>query len=606
MVAWTTMMDNPTTSTTATRPPPRATTRGSERYREDEGQRQLGQNNDKNGYFVDADGNAYESYAMAWRYLGLFIDCSSDSDEHGKRERHLNNDNNNNDGSSSSSCQRRLLWAAYHDPHYRGGSMGEYSLLDRQRDKWEMATCRGQTYWPLTRCKKMDCHARRTSWQLIGVYKENDGLDDWTEQLFKHHGYCHWGQDVLDQNGNGNNKDHSRDGNGAAEDNDVLVSSDYEFMQNVRETWSEGSSSCRQLHVADANGNLLYAAVQPLKRGDMTMGLYTDSACLEPKSTTGKNAVRYGDYLAQANAGVYDDDTAYTAVVSEWQSSVDRWNDLLSDYKVCQPCRAFSMTKSSNSGNNNNKNNNNNNNNYGNNEGEGSQEQWGFNCYDDAGYRNCNQCYKFATKTDMQEASVDDLAEATRQGTILAIQYTDGVTYGAGHPVALQHGQHVARNVSVGVAAVTVGAILVWAWYRLAAILQRRRQVQNVTLQEDMLTGKKKTKSIREAAAGAADGTSDDDTSTSSDDHHRRRRRRRRQRRSSQKQTSTLDEQNVWAEQIRARDARLALQAQQLAELQQELDQYRIQHQQQTQQWQPPPPPPPDVAPAATAADPEK
>jgi hypothetical protein len=600
MVAWTMLENDPMTA--ATHLPPRATTRGSEG---DRAGRQLGKDNDKNSYFVDADGNAYEPYAMAWRYLGLFIDCSSDSDEHGKQQRNkrrsLNNNNNNNNGSSASSCQRRLLWAAYHDPHYQGGSMGEYSLLDRQHDRWTMATCRGQTYWPFTRCKKMDCHTRRTSWQLIGVYKESDGLDDWTEQLFKHHGYCHWGQDVLDQNSGNGNKDHSRDGNDAAEDYDVLVSSDYEFMQNVRETWSEGSSSCRQLNdMTDANGNLLYAAVQPLKRGDMTMGLYTDSACLEPKSSTGKNAVHYGDYLAQATAGVYDDDTAYTAVVSEWQSSVDRWNDLLSDYKVCQPCRAFSQTKSFNSGNNNNKNNNNN---YGSNEGEGSQEQWGFNCYDDAGYRNCNQCYKFATKTDMQEASVADLAEATRQGTILAIQYTDGVTYGAGHPVALQHGQYVARKVSVGVAAVTVVASLVWAWYRLAAILQRRRQVQNVTLQEDMLTGKKK-KSNREAAVGDKDGTSDDDTSTSSDDHHRRRRRRRRQRRSSQKQASTADEQNVLAEQIRVRDASLALQAQQLSELQQELDQYRIQHQQRTQQWQPPPPP--DAAPAATAADPEK
>jgi hypothetical protein len=516
---------------TATRPPPRAI-RG---YEDTLGQRQLNnKDNDKNnGYFVDADGNAYEPYAMAWRYLGLFIDCNSGDDERGKQreERRLddNNDNNNNDNNNndndknnnnndknndgSSSCQRRLLWAAYHDTHYRGGSMGEYSLLNRESDEWEMATCRGQTFWPFTRCKKMDCHARHTSWQLIGVYKESDGLDDWTEQLFKHHGYCHWGQDVLDKNGNGNNnhEGNSRDGN-AEEEADVVVASDYEFMQNMRETWSDGSSACRQLKVAGADGNLLYAAVQPLKRGDMTMGLYADSACLEPASTYGRNAVRYGDYLAQTT-GAYDDD-------AEWQNAVDRWNDLLSDYKFCQPCRAFSQTKSSKSDNKNNDNDHD-----GGNEGEGSVEQWGFNCYDDAGYRNCNQCYKFATKTDMKEASVADLQEASRQGTILAIQYTDGVTYGAGHPVATQHAQHVARSVFVAVASVVVVALAVGVWFRLEALMHRRRQlVKNVALQEEMLTIKK---CDREAAAG--DGGSSEDDSLSDTYHLRRTRRWKRQ-----------------------------------------------------------------------------
>ena len=32
----------------------------------------------------------------------------------------------------------------------------------------------------------MDCHEPNTHMQLIGVYKESDGLMEWAEQLFKH------------------------------------------------------------------------------------------------------------------------------------------------------------------------------------------------------------------------------------------------------------------------------------------------------------------------------------------------------------------------------------------------------------------------------------
>jgi hypothetical protein len=95
-----------------------------------------GKDNEEDGYFVDGNGNAYESYAMAWRYLGLFIDCSS-SDSEQNRGRDLKENINNDNGSSSSSttnCQRRLLWAAYVDEQCKGGSIGEYSMFDRRRD----------------------------------------------------------------------------------------------------------------------------------------------------------------------------------------------------------------------------------------------------------------------------------------------------------------------------------------------------------------------------------------------------------------------------------------------------------------------------------------
>ena len=115
-------------------------------------------------------------------------------------------------------------------------------------------------------------------------------------------------------------------------------------------------------------------------------------------------------------------------------ASLDRCDALLGDYKICQPCRAYKRVKtgeggshssndsvSEDSGNDDN--------------GEGGKDKWGFNCYNDADYRNCNQCYKFQTQTDMEPASNNDLQRATDQGTIPAIE-VDGSRYGEGHFIA--------------------------------------------------------------------------------------------------------------------------------------------------------------------------
>ena len=34
-------------------------------------------------YLVDSDGNEYEPYATAWRYLGMFIDCGGNNNNYG-------------------------------------------------------------------------------------------------------------------------------------------------------------------------------------------------------------------------------------------------------------------------------------------------------------------------------------------------------------------------------------------------------------------------------------------------------------------------------------------------------------------------------------------
>lgn len=52
-------------------------------------------------YLFDEDGNAYDSYSLAWRYLGVFIDCELED-----RRRYLE------DAQGGGACPRKVLWAA--------------------------------------------------------------------------------------------------------------------------------------------------------------------------------------------------------------------------------------------------------------------------------------------------------------------------------------------------------------------------------------------------------------------------------------------------------------------------------------------------------------
>lgn len=369
-----------------------------------EHQRQLGGSAD-GGYLVDQDGNAYAPYSLAWRYLGVFLDYCDDRrlEEEGK--------NNNN-----YMC-RKVLWAAYHDPGYSGHSIAEYQFFNKENGSWDGSTCRARTYgiwWPFTRCQKLDCHQASTNFQLVGVFKETDGLYDFTEQLFKHQGYCLWD---ADKNENGSGDHNSADQNGG------YGSSDYNFMTSLAKSWVDG---CNQFEndLTDEEGRYLYYDTKPLPGGDITYGVYIDASCTVESSVTWADIV---EYLGYGNDNGNDN----------WPTSLDsfdRWNDLLSDFKLCQPCRAYNridMRQPSSHDSS------------GDSEedeedyedgddGEGGKEPWGFNCYDAAGYTNCNQCYKFQTQTDMEPASISDLERASKQGTILAVK-VDGKSYGKGH-----------------------------------------------------------------------------------------------------------------------------------------------------------------------------
>lgn len=513
-----------------------------------EDRRHLGGSGDENGYFTDPEtGESYPPYSLSWRYLGMYIDCDANNNNN-DRQRSLNEDNNNNSG-----CQRQLLWAAYHDPGYRGGSIGEYALYNRQEERYSGATCRAQFWWPFTRCRRLNCHEAGTRLQLLGVFKETDGLTDWAEQLFKHQGYCVWGEDANDgesgDSGDNNNND-----------NDV---SDYEFMQDFYGQYTNG---CTQLGYTDPRtGNYLYVDTKPLTGGDMTLGLYTDAYC-----ETESSSMTWADYINtygnnnNEGGGNDNNDGQYASSADQWASSVDRWNDLLSDYKICQPCRSYSLTREvyqqgshdegGGSGDQEDGD-----------DGEGGNEQWGFNCYDDAGYRNCNQCYKFQTQTDFELASADDLDKATKQGTILAIK-VDGQHYGRGHYTAPGHAMRVFKKSSA-ILLSTVG-LLGCAFLYFKYVWSRRHKQSN---------GKS---DLNEALTVASD---EDESATPSSPNPFKRRRRRRRKKDDASDTSSPQKRKVgdsadWSvreasllQQVEDREKRLSQQEQMIARLQLEL-----------------------------------
>lgn len=207
----------------------------------------------------------------------------------------------------------------------------------------------------------MNCHESWSRYQLIGVFKETDGLYDWAEQLFKHEGYCLWDADKSDEN------DEAGDG----EDDDE---SDYEFMQNRLENWMGGE--CTEMSLADTDGNTLYLDTKPLSGGNMTYGLYIDNQCSQESSMT------FSEYVVSYYSTYYYSEEKGYEAAEYWDGVFQRWNNLMAAYKVCQPCRAYSkaVTQDGDDGDGANED-----------DGGGAAESWGYNCYDDAGYRNCNQ-----------------------------------------------------------------------------------------------------------------------------------------------------------------------------------------------------------------------
>jgi len=359
-------------------------------------QRLLSSSNAKDRYqtqaYVPAQDEEFDEYQTAWRYLGLMIDCdvSTDDDDW---------NSGSYDGGTGEGCSRYLLWAAYVDLDYEGGGIGEYQYWDRTYQKWDTRSClyadgggnsgdnnddnNNNGYG---RCAKMDCHLENTHWSLLGLFKHRSP-DDWMEQLFKHSGYCLW------------------------------TRQEYNFMNNARDTWPKG---CSVSYYYDD----IYYDLQPQTGGSFTIGLYSDTRCVEPYTgeLTAEQVV--GNVLSEAeqsqhsneNGGYYEEVTYDTL-----QESIAAWEKSFDVYKICNPCVAHdlnnvgynndddSMKGSSYMGGNAY---------YYNNNGNDYND---FDCYDDADYTNVNQCMKFMAKTTINAATYRDLSLAIDQGSLSTV-----------------------------------------------------------------------------------------------------------------------------------------------------------------------------------------
>ena len=198
----------------------------------------------------------------------------------------------------------------------------------------------------------MDCHEPNTHFDLVGVFKETDGLVDWSEQLFKHQGYCLWDSDT------------------------------YEEMQDSVEQWP---TECTELsYYTDSDGNQLYLHLKPEEGANINMGLYIDDKC------SVESSLQFYDYVSAYYTNVYGDEEKGESAIQYWNTTITSWNSQMDMYKVCQPCRAYSKVKTLASDEEDQQEERNR---FleGDNDGDGEEEQFGYNCYDDAGYTNCNQ-----------------------------------------------------------------------------------------------------------------------------------------------------------------------------------------------------------------------
>jgi hypothetical protein len=260
----------------------------------------------------------------------------------------------------------------YVDLDYQGGGVAEYQYFDTYTQEWDETACeiRGNG-----RCSKMDCHLKDTHFTLLGFFKNAD-YDDFFEQLFKHEGVCLWQND------------------------------EYDFMDAYRTVWPQYCTAS----TISYRGNYLYYDIKPTEKGEMGIGLYFDAACSE-EYRGGKSM---DSVLSQKDCS-YDDDCVNLDISLD--TFLQEWNAALDTFRVCVPCASFDINDDRRRGRGRNRQ-----------LGEGGDEEGTnynyddaghFQCDDEAGYTNVNQCMKFGTHTDLERASFEDVALATQQNTVM-------------------------------------------------------------------------------------------------------------------------------------------------------------------------------------------
>jgi hypothetical protein len=326
----------------------------------------------------------YDEYQQAWRLLGFMIDCNSADDDDG-------GSGSGSQDTTDDGCARYVLWAAYVDLDYEGGGIGEYQYWDRDTQSWNDTAC----YYAdggngdISRCAKMDCHLDDTNFSVLGFFKHRN-YDDWMEQLFKHEGMCVWTEE------------------------------EYAFMKNARKAWPQG---CVDSGSTTKGGESLYYNIKPSSYGRINLALYTDTQCLDEYSVSTDQMEDIIGNLFNDGGGSGSQDENYDFSEDSLEDSLERWHSAFDVWHTCHPCVAYDIENLDGSKYTDDDDYYNNyNNNYNRDRklgGEYSAEGDVFECYDDAGYTNVNQCMKFSAKTVMKTATFRDLSLGRTQTTLV-------------------------------------------------------------------------------------------------------------------------------------------------------------------------------------------
>jgi hypothetical protein len=106
-------------------------------------------------------------------------------------------------------------------------------------------------------------------------------------------------------------------------------------------TWMENwPTSCTQLYKPDYDGNTIYFAVHPLPQGNMTLEIYTDEQC-----TTVSPYMDLSSYIIQlySQYDYYYGTDRGSEVAAMYTEAIQNWNEKMSTFKVCQPCKAYNL-----------------------------------------------------------------------------------------------------------------------------------------------------------------------------------------------------------------------------------------------------------------------
>lgn len=257
----------------------------------------------------------------------------------------------------------------------------------------------------------------------------------------------------------------------------------------------------------DEDGNTLYIDMKPLPNADVDIGLYTDDRCsvdymgkieLETVVDYYEANVKYqnNQYQKDEHRHSHDkEDLRMTNLVKY----MDHWNAGMDIYKQCQPCKAYSIDYQNptddsywknkygsywyyykKNGEWNYDDDDDGENDYSNDDSKGN-----FLCEDDAGYKNVNQCMKFATHTKMLAATFRDVMTGAQQGTINEIYVGDIEVRPGAYFVSMTNWQ-----VKDFVVIFFSGMFFAFCAYTLYMSYQRfqEKQAQNAEFKASLLT----------------------------------------------------------------------------------------------------------------------